>query len=165
MVRNTATESATGRPLGLRARGDLTFYPQRFGDRQTWVVKDPIGLRYFRLREEEYTVLRALDGEASLAEIAGRVSSKFAPRRLTETGLHEFLGRLHSMGLILSDRPGQAEPLLERRRDEERLAWRAALSNVLAIRGPGIDPRRFLQRVYPGVAWAFHPAFVAVYAA
>ncbi len=160
MVPRAASDSATQRPLGLRARGDLQFFAQRFGRHQCWVVKDPVALRYVQLREEEYTVLRSLDGRSSLAEIAGRFCRRFAPRRLTEAGLHEFLGRLHSMGLIVSDYPGQAGPLLDRRRREQRRAMRAAAASVLAIRVPGIAPTSFLRRAYPLVAWMFHPGCV-----
>jgi hypothetical protein len=43
-------------------RPDLVLAAQgRLGTR-SWVVKDPVRLRYFQLAEEEYTVLRLLDG-------------------------------------------------------------------------------------------------------
>ncbi len=161
MARDGAGNSVVQRPLGLRARLDLEYYPQRFGEQRSWVVKDPVALRYFQLREEEYTVLRSLDGRASLADIATRFCQRFAPRRVTEVGVHRFLASLHDMGLVVSDHPGQTGPLLERRRRGDRRAMLAAASSLLAIRVPGIDPRCFLRWVYPFVAWIFHPLCIA----
>ncbi len=157
MARQRTTDSASQRPLKLRARGDLEFFPQRFGQRRYWVVKDPVTLRYFQLREEEYAILRSLDGQSSLADVLGRFHKRFAPRRLNENHLSHFLGGLHTSGLILSDHPGQAEPLLQRRHKQESRMMRAAASNVLAIRLPGVDPEPFLRRTYPLVAWLFRP--------
>lgn len=161
MARKLTTESASQRPLRLRARCDLEFFPQRFGPCQYWVVKDPVALRYFQLRDEEYSILRSLDGHASLDEVMDGFHKKFAPRRLTENRLTQFLANLHGTGLILSDYPGQAGPLLQRHREEQRRSMRAAASNVLAIRVPGVDPEHFLLRLYPRVSWLFRPWCVA----
>lgn len=160
MARQRTTDSASQRPLRLRARGDLEFFPQRFGQRQYWVVKDPVTLRYFQLREEEYAILRSLDGQSSLADVLGRFHRQFAPRRLNENHLSHFLGSLHTSGLILSDHPGQAGPLLQRRHEQQSRMMRAAASNPLAIRLPGVDPQAFLRRAYPVVAWLFRPSCV-----
>ena len=51
--------------------------------------------------------------------------------------------------------------MLERREEHERRTMRAALSNVLAIRLPGVDPDAFLRWGYPGVAWLFRSWCVA----
>ena len=118
MARSITTDSTHERPLRLRAREDLEFFPRSEGRQTCWVVKDPVSLRYFHLREEEYSILRWLDGRASLGDVVARFCRKFAPRRITEFGLQDFLGRLHESGLILSDRPGQAEPLLRRHREQ-----------------------------------------------
>lgn len=158
--RPPATEAATSRPLRLRARRDLVFFPQQSGADRYWVVKDPVALRYFQLRDEECTVLCLLDGRRSLGELVDRFQKKFAPARLEESRLDRFLGNLHALGLVVSDHPGQAEPLLARCRENHRRAWAASAANVLAIRLPGIDPERLLRRVYPLVRWLLHPWWV-----
>ena len=158
--KDRVSESVFQRALNLRARSDLEFFPQRLGDRHYWVVKDPVTLRYFQLRDEEHAILRSLDGRSSLEDIVGQFQKRFAPRRLTGERLSHFLGNLHASGLILSDHPGQAETLLERRDEQRRRLTRAAASNVLAIRLPGVDPESFLRRVYPSVAWLFRPECV-----
>ncbi|NLS93506.1 MAG: HlyD family efflux transporter periplasmic adaptor subunit [Planctomycetaceae bacterium] len=160
MTTKSSTDSATQRPLRIRARGDLEFFPQRFGRRQYWVVKDPVALRYYQLREEEYAILRSLDGRISLAEVVSRFERRFAPRRVTENQVAHFLGNLHGLGLVLSQHLGQGDTLLERGRQQQRRVFRAAASNVLAVRLPGIDPQRLLDRVYPPLAWLFRPGCI-----
>lgn len=154
-------EGATGQPLRLRARRDLVFFPQQSGTGEHWVVKDPVALRYFQLRDEEYTVLRLLNGRLSLREVVDRFQKKFAPARLDESRLHRFVGSLHSLGLVVSDHSGQAEPLLERRRENRRRTWAASVGNILAIRLPGINPEGLLRRVYPLIRWLLDPRWIA----
>ena len=61
--------SSTSRPLTLRMRPDLTARRHRYHGRTFWVVKEPVGLNYFRFHDEEYAILCMLDGRSSLDEI------------------------------------------------------------------------------------------------
>ena len=62
--------SSSSRKLPIRKRPDLKARKQRYQGRLYWVVKDPVGLQYYRFEEEEYAILQMLDGESSLDEIA-----------------------------------------------------------------------------------------------
>jgi len=142
-------------------RPDLVVRPQQVGGDRYWVVKDPVALAYFHLRDEEHAILRMLDGRATLEEIRRRFEQLFAPLELTAEHLHAFLGRLHACNLVLADSPGQGHQMLLRhhqRRRRERLQW---LGSVLAIRFRGIDPEPLLERLYPKVRWLFSPPAVA----
>lgn len=141
--------AAVARALPLRKRGDLIIRPLQFGGRRYWGVKDPITLKYFQLRDEEYGILSMLDGEISLEEIRARFESEFIPQRLSLSQLHAFLAMLHQDGLIVADAPGQGEELLSRGRRRQRSEWLAAFSNVLAIRLRGFDPDRLLSALLP----------------
>ncbi len=138
-------------------RPDLQMRKQRYQGRVYWVVKDPIALQYFRFEEEEFAILKMLDGVSSLEEIAERFEEKFPPQTIRVEELQQFVGTLHRSGLVIADAPGQGEQL-KRRRDErvkkERLG---KLSNVLSIKFKGIDPDRFLNFLYsiPPVRWFF----------
>lgn len=140
-------------------------HPQSSERGTRWVVKDPVSLSYFHLCKEEFAIFEMLDGETSIDEIRMRFERRFPPRTLDFRHLQEFLGRLHREGLLLVDAPGQAEQLLERRsrRRSDRLA--SAMTNLLAIRFPGIDPERFLQWLYPRMQWVFSSWFMALGAA
>lgn len=151
----TAALSATARPLAMRLRPDLELRAVAMRGRAQWSVKDPLTLRYFQLREEEYFVLRMLDGQTSIDEIQSRFERRFSPRQLEPQRLQAFLSRLHEEGLILADSPGQASELLERKRKLRNKKWLETLSNILSLQFRGIDPDRFLSRIEPATRWIF----------
>lgn len=153
-------ESASDRPLALRMRGDLELRAQRFGRERFWAVKDPVSVRYFHLREEEYALLAMLDGRASLEELRRRCNEAFAPRRLTMAQVQGFLANLHRYGLVLADSPGQGEQLLLRQGETRRRRRFETLLSVLAIRFRGVNPRPLLDWLYPKCRWLFSPPFV-----
>ncbi|MGO9115673.1 MAG: hemolysin D, partial [Thermoguttaceae bacterium] len=156
----TKTDAVAERPLGLRRRPDLLIQPHRYGGEQYWLVKDPVAARYFHLAAEEHTILSMLDGQISLGQLKRRFEDAFAPLQITVEQLHSFLGRLHSLGLLLADAFGQGEQLLQRL-DAHRWQSRiAALGNVLAIRFPGVDPDPLLRWLYPKCRWIFSTWFL-----
>jgi putative peptide zinc metalloprotease protein len=148
-------DSATERPVGLRRRPDLLIEPHSYGREQYWLVKDPVSARYFHLPAEEHAILNMLDGQISLGQLKRRFEKTFAPLQITIEQLYAFLGRLHSLGLLLADSIGQGEQLLERRSANQRRSRLVALGNVLAIRFPGVDPDRLLRWLYPKCKWIF----------
>lgn len=154
--------SATARPLGLRARPDLQSQALRFARRRHWTVKDPVALRYFQFREEEYFILGLLDGRTSLDEICRRFEEEFAPRKITPPQLQAFVGSLHEEGLLLTDTGEQGAVLLKRSRRLWREEWLKRLSNPLAIRFRGINPEQFLGWLYPKCQWLFSRWFMAL---
>jgi len=149
------------RPVALRMRPDLSIRPQWVGRRRYWVVKDPVSLAYFHLRDEEHAILQMLDGRTSLAEIKQRFEQAFAPLQIGSEQIHAFLGRLYESGLLLTESPGQGEQSLQRRRRRRRKAWIQTLSSVLVIRFRGIDPEPMLRWLYPRFRWMFAPWFLA----
>ncbi|MCS7465291.1 hypothetical protein NZK35_01225 [Stieleria sp. ICT_E10.1] len=155
---STDSESSAGvGRLKLRKRPDLEVYPQRRRGDHVWVIKDPLALRYFQFREEEFAILGWLDGRSSLEQIKQRFEQRFAPRRMTNQRLHWFVANLHRNGLVLSDAPGQGEPLRTRHDQQRRASWMNAFSNPLAIRFRGFDPDCLLNWLYPKLRWIFSP--------
>jgi putative peptide zinc metalloprotease protein len=162
MIEST-TDAADQRSLPFRMRRDLQIGRQGFSGRDHWVVKDPVSLRYFHLLDEEYTVLRLLDGCRSLDAIKRSYDQRFAPRRLSLAGLQNLLGHFHSQGLLLADLPRQGKPLLERQARQRRRSWLEAAGNLLAIRLPGIDPEPWLAWLTPRCRWLFSPSAAIVW--
>src|SRR5215475_4006233 len=95
---DTSAKSSSARPLQLVMRRDLELRSMRMRGRVVWVVKDPVAMRYYQLREEEYFVLRQLDGRTSSDAIVERFERRFAPRQLESLRLQAFLARLHREG-------------------------------------------------------------------
>ena len=148
-------DSAEARRIALRMRPDLSIHPQRIGQHRHWVVKDPVALTYFHLRDEEHAILQMLDGRASLAEIKRRFEHAFAPMQISFEQIQGFLARLYDFGLLLAEAPGQGRQLLSRFSRRRRTEVIRSLTGVLAIRFQGIDPEPILGWLYPKCSWMF----------
>jgi putative peptide zinc metalloprotease protein len=149
--------SSSARSMAIRKRPDLTAKQQRYLGQSYWIVKDPVGLNYFRFQDEEYAILQMVDGATSLDEIKERFEAEFPPQKITLEELQQFLGQLHRSGLIVAAVPGQGRQLRKRRDERQWQQLLATLSNVLCIRFKGVDPERLLNWLYPKVRWIFSP--------
>src|SRR3954469_12290137 len=153
--------SSSSRKLPIRKRPDLKARQQRYQGRLYWVVKDPVGLQYYRFEEEEYAILQMLDGQSSLDEIAERFERDFPPQTIRTGELQQFIGMLHRSGLVITDAPGQGQQLVKRRSEKKRQELMATATNILSMRFKGIDPERFFNFIYPYIRWFFSvPAMV-----
>ncbi len=144
-------------------RPDLAAQRQRYHGRSYWVVKDPVGMHYFRFQEEEYAILQMLDGQTSLDEVKERFEQQFPPQKITLEELQQFLGMLHRSGLVVAGVAGQGMQLRKRRDERRRKELLGSLSNVLSIRFKGVDPERFLRWLYPYVRWCFSRTAMAIW--
>ncbi len=147
--------SSSSRKLPVRKRLDLRSRRHRYQGRVYWVVKDPVGLQYFRFEEEEYAILQMLDGQSSLDEIAARFEREFPPQTIRTEELQQFIGMLHRSGLVITDSAGQGLQLKKRRDERKNKERLATLTNILSLRFKGIDPERFFNFIYPYVRWFF----------
>lgn len=154
--------SSSARRMSLRRRPDLSARRHRYQGKSHWVVKEPVGLNYFRFQEQEYAILQMLDGTLSLDQIKAEFEREFPPEKITVEELQHFIGTLHRSGLLVTDSPGQGMELKKRRDERKRKERFAALTNILAIRFKGIDPDRFLEATLPYVRWMFSPVMFAL---
>jgi putative peptide zinc metalloprotease protein len=147
--------SSSARALPVRMRPDLSARAQRYLGQVYWVVKEPLGLRYYRFQEEEFTILQLLDGRTSLDELKIEFERRFPPQKITVEELGRFVGMLHASGLVIAGVAGQGEQLRKQRTDRKLKEAFATFSNVLAMRFKGIDPDGILEWLYPKVRWFF----------
>ncbi len=147
--------SSASRPLALRMRPDLTARRQRYHGQSYWVVKEPVGLNYYRFHEEEYAILCMMDGRSSLESIKERFEQEFTPQKITYQDLQQFVGMLHRSGLVVANAIGQGHQLKKRRDEKKRREWLGKLTNVFALRWRGIDPEWILNKLYPFTGWFF----------
>ena len=160
-TRDLLTDSSE-RPLRLRMRSDLNIDRQTYLGRSYWVVKDPLNLAFYRFEAEEYSLLKWLDGQTSLAEIQRRFAQNYAPQRLTSAELQSFLARLHQSSLVVADAAEQGDQLLRRQQERRRRQHLETWSNVLCIRFGGINPDRLLLWLNGCCGWLLSwPAFIA----
>jgi putative peptide zinc metalloprotease protein len=154
--------SSSARKLAMRVRPDLTARQHRYQGRTYWVVKEPVGLNYFRFQEEEFAILKMLDGQTSLDEIKEQFEAEFPPQKIGIEELQQFVGMLHRSGLIVANVPGQGHQLLLRRNERWKKEWLGRLSNILSVRFKGIDPDRILNWLYPRMKWIYSTPAVVV---
>jgi putative peptide zinc metalloprotease protein len=153
--------SSSARKLAMRMRPDLSARQHRYQGRVYWVVKEPVGLNYFRFQEEEYAILLMLDGKSSLDDIKAEFEARFPPQKIGVEELQQFIGMLHRSGLIIANVPGQGKQLKIRRDERWRKEWLNKLSNILSIRFKGIDPDRLLEWMHPKLKWMYSRTAVA----
>ena len=149
--------SSSARKLAVYARTDLEAKREPYLGRIYWIVKDPIGLKYFRFQEEEYYILKMLDGTRSLDDIKEKFEAEFPPQKISLEEIQSFIGQLHQSNLIVAGVPNQGHELLKRRSKRRRQEIIAAASNILAIRFKGVDPDILLNWMIKYVRWCFHP--------
>src|SRR5262245_11768003 len=150
-------------PLKVRMRPDLELASHGGPVDRYWVVHDPVSLKFFRLRDEECSILRMLDGRSTLEEIRLRFERQFAPLRLGAQQLHAFIFRLHEFGLVVADAVGQGDVLAKRSRGARNSDLVNSLGNPLAIRLPGVPARPIVGALYPYCRWMFSPLAVALW--
>lgn len=155
-------ESSNSRPVRLKMRGDLSARRHIYQGQAYWIIKEPVGLNYFRFPEDSYFVLQQLDGVRSLEDIEAAYNDEFSPKKLTIDKLQQFIGSLYRAGLVQSAAPGQGTELLKRRRKTRRQKVLSAWGNVLALRFRGIDPERILNALIPWTWWLFTKTALAV---
>lgn len=157
---SVAHAPSTKTPIRLKMRGDLEADRQHYQGVEYWVVKEPVGQKYYQFPPHVYYLLSQLDGEISVEEIIDRYHEAFAPKRIERQQLQQLLQRFHRDGLVISDLPGQGIELYKRGLKNKRMELFSKFSNILAIRFRGIDPDRFLERVNPYTSWFFSKPMV-----
>ena len=96
-------------------RPDLSALSRTRGGKNHWLIKDPIALRYYELSDEEYVVLKMLDGKVTLGELKETIEKRFPPRITSYDELQSLLYRFHELGLVFGDaprKPGRPEGTL-----------------------------------------------------
>lgn len=154
--------SSARRPLPLAGRPDLARQRIDYQGVPHWVVKDPAGLKYHRLRPEQHRVLELLDGSTSLEQIRDRLNVEYPTVRLTLVDIQRLITDLYKKGLLLSNRSGQAGALLKRAADHRKQQIKNALKSILFLRLPGWDPQRTLDWLHQYVRPIFFPSVVAL---
>ncbi|QDU72945.1 efflux RND transporter periplasmic adaptor subunit [Mucisphaera calidilacus] len=130
------------------ARADLLISPQLYHGQSVYVVKDPVGLTYFRLRPAEYYVYRQLDGHKTASEIERLAAERFPETELSAEEIQAFAMQLLGAGLLLPTDKDSAKRI-RGIRDTRRKKMRAAkLRSFLFIKIPLFDPEAFLVWLY-----------------
>ncbi|HEY7329168.1 MAG TPA: biotin/lipoyl-binding protein [Gemmataceae bacterium] len=148
--------------LRLRLRRDLVIEAQKYEGRTFHVVKDPVSLRYYRLKDNEYFLLSFLDGKHTLEEAQKEYEVRYRPDRLKLEDVEAFGQQLINAGLAQNESPRAGKQLYEQRRKRKRSEWMQTLTNILYIKIPVFDPDWLLKRMLRWVGWIFSLWFFAL---
>src|SRR5438093_13335689 len=103
MIHETSLSPGLAERLRVRVRPDLVVRRQVYEGRTHYVVKDPVGLRYFRFKEEEYFLLRNLDGKRRLEDLKEDYEREFPPQKIEIEELARFASQLSQAGIASVD--------------------------------------------------------------
>ena len=114
----SAMQPSTQRPVPLLVRPDLVIKRIDYLGVGYWVIKDPAGLKYYRLQQEQYEVLQLLDGERSLEHVRDEMLGIMTTVRLQLSDIQHLITDLHEKGLVYSNREGQGAALIKKHTEE-----------------------------------------------
>jgi putative peptide zinc metalloprotease protein len=146
----------------VRLRRDLAIEAQKYEGRTYHVVKDPVSLRYYRLKDNEYYLLRFLDGQRTLEDAQKEYEIRYRPDRLKLEDVEAFAQQLIKAGLAQNESPAAGKHLYEQRTKRRRMEWMQTLTNILYIKLPIFDPDRLLRRMLRWLGWIFSLWFFAL---
>ena len=156
-AQSAATEmvASNQRPIPLRKRADLVVAEIDYLGVGYQVIKDPVGLKYHRLQQEQYTILQLLDGERSLEQVRDMLKVTYPTLQVSLSDIQQLITDLYKKALLTSDRPGQGAAVVRERRKEKTQKLKQTLMSLLYLRLPGWDPERTLRWMYPLLTWMF----------
>src|SRR6516162_9817161 len=136
-----ADTSATSRlerrkQVRLRLRPDLAIDAQKYEGRTFFVLKDPVSLRYYRLKENEHFLLKYMNGQDTLEDAQKAYERHYRPERLKLEDLEAFAQQMIKAGLAQNESPKAGQHLFENRKKRRRTELLQALTNILYIKIP-----------------------------
>ncbi len=154
-----ASELERRKQVKIRLRPDVKIDPQKYEGRTYYVVKDPVSLRYYRLKDNEHFLLQFLDGKHTLEDAQKAYEKQYRPDRLRLEDMEGFAQQLLTAGLAQSESPRAGKQLFDRRTKRKRSEWMQTLTNILYIKIPVFDPERLLQKMLRYVGFIFTMGF------
>src|ERR1700757_1223514 len=142
-----ASDLERRKKVRLRVRQDLAIAPQKYEGRTYYVVKDPVSLRYYRFKEQEYFLINLMDGTHTLDDAQKEFEKRFRPDRLTLEDLEQFGQQLLQAGLAQNESPNSGKALYDRRKKRKRTEFWQTATNILYIKIPIFDPEKLLRRM------------------
>lgn len=147
----------------FKLRGDLAISRQVQNGEVCFIVRDPIGLKYYRFQEIEHAIFSRLDGERSLEVVWAEVTQADPESGLGREDVAGFVRSLKRIGLLERTAVEQNLMLLEVLRDERKRKLerrQKMLSSIMFLTFHLWDPNRFFDRVIPYLRWLWTRAFV-----
>lgn len=127
-------------------RSDLEVTCRQAAGQAEVVLKDPLGNRYFRVRDHEWFVARLFDGKRTVDEVSARAAKEFPQLEMSADEIRRFAQRLALAGVLRLDGRRDLARLLAQRK-------RTVLTRALAVPGRLFFFRVPLGNPDPLVSW------------
>jgi putative peptide zinc metalloprotease protein len=141
-------------------RSDLKIIQQLQGGEETYIVKDPVALKYYRFGKLEVTVFKFLDGTRDHEEVARLVTAEVG---VPLAGAHvaSFLETVKGMNFIERSASEKSLMMLERLREERKLTAKVGAEghDILYQRFPLFDPDRIYNRIIRHIRFLWSRSF------
>jgi putative peptide zinc metalloprotease protein len=149
--------------LPLQARKDIQIEEQIYEGKTFYTAKDPLTLRYYRMKDLEYFIFTLLDGTREVKDIQDEVEKKFGGLKVSEGQIKEFIIMLRNFNFLETFGP-QSYSLLYQRRGQKRWAKiKQKFMSFFFITVPLVDPDRFFNRIYPHLKFIFTRRFFHIW--
>src|SRR5688500_13022075 len=98
VAQHGAMASSAQLPIPMRKRADLHCEWISCQQAGSWVIKDPVTLKYVRLQPEQYKILDLLDGQRSLENLRDAYRREFPAHALNLEEIQNLVTDLHRSG-------------------------------------------------------------------
>jgi putative peptide zinc metalloprotease protein len=152
---------STAGVIPLRMRTDLSLSAVVNRGVRHWIAKDPLGLNYHILNEEEFMVLQWLREPIALEQLKEKFERQFTPHRVKFRELQDYLVSLHQKSLLIALPGGQGRFLRDIAKQKQRSeAWKS-LKQFTHWKFRGIHPQWLLDHCGVLFQWIFSRSMVA----
>lgn len=149
--------------LPIRVRKDVQVERQIYDGDPYYVVKDPIGLKYFRMKELEYFIFKQLDGNQTISDIQKKIEEHFSGLQVSEEQIKEFVISVRNMNFLEDFGPGANRALYHRSGLKKRARIKQKFMSFLFFKIPLVDPDKFLKKAHPYIRFIWTKTFWRVY--
>jgi putative peptide zinc metalloprotease protein len=165
MTAPSCQHKAPGKGMPIKVRQDIQVERQIYDGDPYYVVKDPITLKYFRMKEIEYFIFTLLDGARNVQDIQAEIEQHFSGLKVSEDQIKEFIMSVRSLNFLEDFGPGANKLLFQRSGFKRKARIKQTLMSFLFFKIPLVDPDRFLKKMHPYVKFIWTKPFLYAYLA
>ena len=132
-------------------RGDLKITAAPLRGRKSFVVKDPVSLKYFRWGAKEHRLATLLDGRRNATEALQIIQREFPDEEFDERNLQTIMNHFLNAGLLITDgtvaqRIFHLQTRMIQKAKRSKL-WLSILSKIISFKITLFDPDLLLMRM------------------
>jgi putative peptide zinc metalloprotease protein len=159
MTAKACQAKAPEKMMPIKVREDVQVERQIYDGDPYFVVKDPITLKYFRMKELEYFIFQQLDGSHTIEDIQAEIEKQFSGLKVSEEQVKKFVISIRNLNFLEDFGPGANKLLYERSGLKKRARMKQTAMSFLFFKLPLMDPDRLLKRVHPYISFIWTRTF------